>query len=56
MIVWLLMPKPTLPLTSNQLRYLVTGETFNEIWPKLSKEEKARFIKSAEKNGMVLHN
>ena len=56
MIVWFFMPTPAIPLTSQQIRYLVTGETFNEIWPKLSKEEKARFIKLSEKNGMVLHN
>ena len=49
------MPNPMLPLTSQQTRYLVTGESFNEIWPKLTKTEKERFKKLAEENGMVIH-
>lgn len=56
LIVWWLVPKPTLPLTSQQARYLVTGESFNEIWPKLTKAEKERFKKLAEENGMVIHS
>jgi hypothetical protein len=56
LIVWFFMPKPTLPLTSQQARYLVTGESFNEIWPKLTKAEKERFKKLAEENWMVVHN
>jgi len=54
--VWWLMPKPTLPLTSQQMRYLVTGESFNEIWTKLSKADKEQFKKLAKKNGMIIHN
>lgn len=56
LIMWWLIPKPTLPLTSQQVRYLVTGESFNEIWPKLSKTEKERFKKLAEENGMTIHS
>jgi hypothetical protein len=49
------MPHPTLPLTSQQTRYLVTGESFYEIWPKLTKAEKERFKKLAGENGMIMH-
>jgi hypothetical protein len=54
-IIWWLMPHPTLPLTSQQTRYLITGESFTEIWPKLTKAEKERFKKLAGENGMIIH-
>lgn len=37
---WILIPKPTLPLTSQQVVYLQQGKALNEIWPKLSRAER----------------
>lgn len=54
-IVWGLMPKPTLPLTSQQVGYLETGRSFNEIWPKLSPSEREHFKKLAKEDGIVVH-
>ena len=39
LIVWLLIPKPTLPLTGDQLNTYYNGQLLNEFWPKLSKKE-----------------
>jgi len=54
--MFFLMPKPTLPLAPQQVRYLASGEALSELWPKLSKSEKERFNKLANKNGMIVHN
>lgn len=39
---WLMLPKPTLPLTDDQINYLQTGQTLMQMWPKLTKKEKDR--------------
>ncbi len=38
-IVFLLIPKPSLPLTDDQLNTYNNGHFFSEFWPKLSKKE-----------------
>jgi predicted PurR-regulated permease PerM len=38
-LVAFLMPKPTLPLIDQQIRWLHNGQTMEIIWPKLSKKE-----------------
>jgi hypothetical protein len=48
LVVWLLMPKATLPLTSNQIHDLYKGEMMTLIWSKLSKEEKEDWQKFTE--------
>lgn len=40
LLVWFLMPRPTLPLTQQQLSDLNQGEITRLIWPKLSSKEK----------------
>jgi hypothetical protein len=39
LIVWWLMPKPTLPLTDAQITTYRNGLMFNGFWPKLSKRQ-----------------
>jgi hypothetical protein len=43
LLVWLLIPKPTLPLTKRQIDTLYNGQLLNLMWPKLSKEEQKRW-------------
>jgi len=45
LLVWLLMPKPVLPLTPKQMTYLSNGQAMEVIWPTLSKKERAHFLK-----------
>lgn len=47
LIVWLLLPAQTLPLTKNQLSELRTGQVFDHVWPKLTKKQQANFLKLA---------
>jgi hypothetical protein len=42
LLVWLIIPKPTLPLTSSQIMNLRSGQLTN--WPKLSKKEQQHWI------------
>jgi len=44
LIFWLLLPKPTLPLTNEQVHHLASGMALDRIWPKLSKKEQNHFI------------
>jgi len=37
-----LIPKPTLPLTTEQIGYLQEGQMLVQMWPKLTKQEKNR--------------
>lgn len=46
--VWLLIPKPTYPLTDRQLTLLTTGYQISQIWDKLSKKEQARLGKLSD--------
>ena len=39
LLVWLLIPKATLPLTDQQLMFLNEGQLTATVWPKLSKKE-----------------
>jgi hypothetical protein len=39
LIVFLLMPKPALPLTDNQIAIYQDGKFLNNFWDKLSKKE-----------------
>jgi len=43
-IVWLLMPRPTLPLTDLQLKKYELGEEFSEVWQTLPKAKKDWFL------------
>jgi hypothetical protein len=40
--VWLLIPKPTLPLSSEQISYLQEGQMLTQMWPKLTMQEQDR--------------
>jgi hypothetical protein len=40
--IWLLIPKPVLPLTSEQIGYLQQGQMLVQMWPKLTKKEQDR--------------
>jgi len=42
LMTWILMPKPTLPLTAEQVAYLQEGQMLVQMWPKLTKKEKDR--------------
>lgn len=44
LLVWLLIPKPTLPLTSEQVKYLNSGIMLESVWPKLSKSEQQHLV------------
>ena len=48
LIVWLLMPKPTLPLSNDQLNTLNDGHTVDWIWSKLSKKEQNSILKLSD--------
>lgn len=39
LIVWFLMPKPTLPLTEQQINNMYAGQLLKLAWPKLTKKE-----------------
>ncbi len=45
LIVWLLLPKPTLPLSPVQVEAMHYGSVLVKVWPKLSKSEQRHFIK-----------
>ena len=45
LVVWLLIPKPTLPLSNQQISYLNRVLMFEQIWPKLSKFDKEHWLK-----------
>lgn len=44
LIVWLFMPRPTLPLTTTQLNTLYGGQLMDRVWPKLSSNEKKHWL------------
>jgi hypothetical protein len=44
LLVWLLIPRPTLPLTSSQIMNLRSGQLTNKVWPKLSKKEQQHWL------------
>ena len=48
LLVWLLIPKPTLPLSNEQIKYLNNGVLMEIVWPKLSKKEKDELMKLAD--------
>ncbi len=48
-IVFLLIPKPSLPLTDDQLNTYNNGHFFSEFWPKLSKKEQKHLMDLANK-------
>lgn len=57
MIVWLLMPKPALPLTDIQLQKYEMGEMFSSLWRDLPKEKQDWFWnKAKEKEKTKLNN
>ena len=43
LLVWLLIPKATLPLTDQQLMFLNEGQLTATVWPKLSQKEQQRW-------------
>lgn len=44
LIVWFLMPKPTLPLTGMDMQTYELGKTFSELWTTLPEEKKKWFL------------
>jgi hypothetical protein len=44
LLVWLIIPKPTLPLTNSQIMNLHSGQLTNKVWPKLSKKEQQHWL------------
>jgi len=48
LLVWLLIPKPTLPLTNDQIKDLRSGQLMALVWPKLTKKEQAHWLKLAD--------
>jgi hypothetical protein len=48
LIVWLLIPRPTLPLTDNQIKDLRGGQLMDLVWPKLSKQEQQHWHQLAD--------
>lgn len=52
LLVWLVIPKPVIPLTDKQIEVLRSGQLMNLVWPKLSKKEQEHWLKLAnEVNG-----
>jgi hypothetical protein len=51
LIVWGLMPKPTLPLTGEQIKLLQSGQLMARVWPKLSKKEQQHWQALADHAG-----
>lgn len=49
LIMWLILPKQTLPLTGEQLNYLRDGQMLAKIWPNLSDAEKSHLKNIADK-------
>jgi hypothetical protein len=47
LLVWLLIPKPTLPLSNEQLKYLNSGVMMELVWPKLTEKEQTYWLKLA---------
>ena len=45
LLVWWLIPRPTLPLDHQQLKQLEVGMMTELVWPKLSKQEKNHWLK-----------
>ncbi len=50
LIVYFVMPKPTLPLTEMDMKTYELGRTFSEVWPTLTDEKKKWFIKGTRRN------
>ena len=44
LLVWLLIPKPTLPLRDEQIHYLENGMMMERVWPKLSQKEHQHWL------------
>jgi hypothetical protein len=42
LMTWIILPKPTLPLTTEQISYLQEGQMLVQMWPKLTKQEQTR--------------
>jgi hypothetical protein len=47
LLVWLLIPKPTLPLSNEQIKYLNSGIMMELVWPKLTKKEQQHWLELA---------
>ena len=48
LLVWLLIPKATLPLTDDQVKDLRGGQLMSLVWPKLSKKEQDHWLALAK--------
>jgi ElaB/YqjD/DUF883 family membrane-anchored ribosome-binding protein len=46
LLVWLLVPRPTLPLSAEQVSALQIGTLVEKVWPDLSKKEQQRWLKT----------
>ncbi len=55
-IVWLLIPKPTLPLTDEQIVDYQNGQLFSKVWTKLSKKEQKHLKELANNSGNLQNN
>ncbi len=46
LLVWLLIPRPTLPLSAEQVSALQIGSMVEQAWPDLSRKEQRRWLKT----------
>jgi hypothetical protein len=53
LIVYFLTPKPTLPLTGNDIQIYELGRTFSQIWPTISEEKKRWFLKETNRKASI---
>jgi len=44
LLVWLLIPTPTLPLTKEQINDLAKGQMMTLVWPKLTKKRTGTLV------------
>jgi hypothetical protein len=55
LIVWLLIPKPIMPLSGDDMNIYLRGLNFGNLWPKLSRRTQIEINESARKNFGVSH-
>jgi hypothetical protein len=61
LVVWFFMPKPTLPLTKQDMDAYRVGEKFSHLWSTLPKEKKQWILsaikdKEHKESGLVAKN
>lgn len=48
LLVWLLIPRPALPLTDDQIKDMYGGKLMALVWPKLTKSEQQHWLQLAD--------